>query len=202
MSASDLRGRFNGSPGANSAEVLFAVDVNQRIVAWNAEAARVFGYAAATAIGDACYRLVSGRDQLGQRFCRMECPVIRAARIGDAPPTVRLSTRARDGTAVTVDVSTIVLSADDGPGPVIHLCRAADLVPGLERAAGVPSQLTSRERQVLFALCRGCSTEAIAGELGVSPTTVRNHVQRLLAKLAAHSRAEAVALAYRDGLIS
>lgn len=202
MSASDLRSRFNGSPGANSAEVLFAVDVNQRIIAWNAEAVRVFGYPASTAIGDPCYRLVGGRDELGQRFCRLECPVIRAARIGDAPPTVRLSARARDGTTVTVDVSTIVLTAEDGPGPVIHLCRATGLAPELESEAGVPSQLTGRERQVLFALCRGCSTDAIANELGVSPTTIRNHVQHLLAKLAAHSRAEAVALAYRGGLIS
>jgi PAS domain S-box-containing protein len=201
VSASDLRSRFNGSPGANSAEALFAVDVNQRIIAWNAEAARVFGYTAASAIGDPCYRLVGGRDQTGRRFCRLECPVIRSARVGDAPPTVRLSARASDGTTVTVDVSTIVLAGEDGPGPVIHLCRAAGLAPELESEAGAPSQLTSRERQVLLALCRGCSTEAIASELGVSPTTIRNHVQHLLAKLAAHSRAEAVGLAYREGLI-
>ncbi|MBE0609969.1 MAG: response regulator transcription factor [Dehalococcoidia bacterium] len=115
---------------------------------------------------------------------------------------MRLSARTRDGTTVTVDVSTIVLAGEDSPGSVIHLCRAAGLAPELESQAGVPSQLTSRERQVLLALCRGCSTDAIASELGVSPTTIRNHVQHLLAKLAARSRAEAVALAYREGLIS
>lgn len=202
MLASDLRGRFNGSPGANSAEALFAVDVNQRIIAWNAEAARTFGHTATAAIGDPCYRLVGGRDEQGRRFCRLECPVIRAARAGDAPPTMRLSARAGDGTTVTVDVSTIVLASEDSAGPVIHLCRPAGSAPEMESEPGVASELTGREKQVLLALCRGCSTDAMARDLGVSPTTIRNHVQHLLAKLAAHSRAEVVALAYREGLIT
>lgn len=201
MSAGNLRGRFNGSPGANSSEALFAVDASQRIIAWNAEAARVFGYPAAIAIGDPCYRLVCGSDELGKRFCRLECPVIRAARAGDVPPTMRLTTRAGDGTAVVLDVSTIILFAGDTPGPVIHLCRAPESARDMLTSAGPRAPLTSRERQVLLALCRGCSTDSIAAELGISATTIRNHVQHLLAKLAAHSRAEAVALAYRDGLI-
>jgi len=198
---SDLRSRLNGSPGANSAEALFAVDRNQRIIVWNGEAARVFGYTAATAIGAQCYRLVGARDQRGRRFCCLECPVIRAARAGGVSPTLRLNAQTCDGAPVAVDVSTIVLLSGDSAGPVIHLCREVGSAPAMTMRPGT-AQLTSRERQVLGALCRGSSTEAMAGELRVSTTTVRNHVQRLLAKLGTHSRVEAVAIAYRDGLIT
>lgn len=197
MLGSDPRSRVNRSPGANSAEALFAVDARQRIIAWNSEAVRVFGYAAATAIGAQCYRLVSARDQFGRRFCRSECPVIRAARDGGVSPTLCLKAQTRDGAPVAVDVSTIVLLSGDSPGMVIHLCREAGTAPMQPGTM----QLTSRERQVLQALCRGSSTEAMASEMHVSATTIRNHVQHLLAKLATHSRAEAVAVAYRDGLI-
>jgi DNA-binding CsgD family transcriptional regulator len=196
----ELRSRINGSPGANSAEALFAVDANQRIIAWNSQAARVFGYSAATAIGSECYRLVGARDHLGRGFCRSGCSVIRAARAGCVSPTLRLTAQTAGGGPVMVHVSTIVLFLGDAPGPVIHLCREAGSAPATTTEPGTP-RLTTREEQVLRALCRGSSTGAIAGELGVSPTTVRNHVQHLLAKLAAHSRAEAVAFAYRDGLI-
>jgi DNA-binding CsgD family transcriptional regulator len=197
--ATDLPTRLNGSPGANSAEALFAVDANQRIIAWNNEAVRVFGYAAVAAIGAQCYSLVSARDQFGRRFCRLGCPVIRAASAGGVPPTLRLNARARNGDPIAVDVSTIVLLSGDSPGPVIHLCREAASVPAVPTKRAM-TELTNRERQVLRALCRGSSTEAMANQMGVSETTIRNHVQHLLAKLAAHSRAEVVALAYRDGL--
>jgi len=39
----------------------------------------------------------------------------------------------------------------------------------------------------------------IALELVISPKTVANHIQRVLGKLGAHSSAEAVAIAYREG---
>lgn len=201
MLGSDRRSRLNRSPGANSAEALFAVDANQRIIAWNDEAVRVFGYAAATAIGAQCYRLVSARDQFGRRFCRLGCPVIRAAIAGGVPPTLRLDAQACDGSPVPVDVSTIVLRSGDSLGMVIHLCRDTASAPAMPMKH-CTTELTCREQQVLRALCIGSSTEAMASEMGVSATTIRNHVQHLLAKLATHSRAEAVALAYRDGLFN
>ena len=63
-------------------------------------------------------------------------------------------------------------------------------------------RLTSRERQVLGCFAQGQNTAAVALRLSISPTTVRNHAQRILAKLRVHSRLEAVAHAYAIGLLS
>ncbi len=57
--------------------------------------------------------------------------------------------------------------------------------------------LTNREREVLNLLAEGLDGAAIAERLVLSPATVRNHIQHILARLDVHSRAEAVALALR-----
>jgi NarL family two-component system response regulator LiaR len=57
------------------------------------------------------------------------------------------------------------------------------------------SPLTSREWEVLDLICLGRSTEEVARELDLSTETVRTHVKRVLAKLGARSRAEAVEIA-------
>lgn len=63
------------------------------------------------------------------------------------------------------------------------------------------SMLTSREREVLSLLAKGLNQEDIARELDISPATVGTHIQRVLGKLGIHSRTQAVALAYREGLV-
>jgi DNA-binding NarL/FixJ family response regulator len=75
------------------------------------------------------------------------------------------------------------------------------------RLAGPPdggrdaTGLTQREHEVLVLLADGLSTREIAQQLFISLNTARNHVQRLIAKLGAHSRLEAVAVARRNGLL-
>jgi len=61
--------------------------------------------------------------------------------------------------------------------------------------------LSPRELHLLKELARGLSTTEIAQAMHISPTTVRNHIQRILAKLGAHSRLEAVAIARQQGII-
>ena len=61
--------------------------------------------------------------------------------------------------------------------------------------------LTARELEVLQLLARGFSTETIADRLFISANTVRNHVSKILTKLGAHSKLEAVAIATRDNII-
>jgi DNA-binding CsgD family transcriptional regulator len=58
--------------------------------------------------------------------------------------------------------------------------------------------LTPREIEVLELLTTGAANMEIATRLGISPTTARNHVAHILAKLKVRSRLEAVALALRE----
>lgn len=61
--------------------------------------------------------------------------------------------------------------------------------------------LTNRELDVLRLVARGLPNKAIALQLGISEHTVKFHVGTVLGKLNAASRAEAVALAVRAGLL-
>jgi DNA-binding NarL/FixJ family response regulator len=67
---------------------------------------------------------------------------------------------------------------------------------------GPAADLTAREREILELLAEGLTNASIAERLCISVNTVRNHVQGLLAKLGAHSKLEALAVAVRMGLIS
>jgi DNA-binding NarL/FixJ family response regulator len=61
--------------------------------------------------------------------------------------------------------------------------------------------LTPRELEVLRALSQGLSTSQICDRLEIAPNTLRTHVQNIVGKLRVHSKLEAVAYAFRHGLI-
>jgi DNA-binding NarL/FixJ family response regulator len=63
------------------------------------------------------------------------------------------------------------------------------------------SELTAREREILSLVAGGLEGKEIARELFLSHDTVRTHVAHTLAKLGARSRAQAVGIAVRRGLI-
>lgn len=69
------------------------------------------------------------------------------------------------------------------------------------RVSRAPFSLSDRELDVLQAMGRGLTAAAMSAELHLSTHTVRNYTQRVLDKLGAHSKAEAVAIAGRYGLI-
>jgi DNA-binding CsgD family transcriptional regulator len=62
--------------------------------------------------------------------------------------------------------------------------------------------LTAREHEVLGLLAEGLPNKRIARQLGISEHTVKFHVSSVFAKLGAQSRAEAVSIGARNGLIS
>jgi two-component system NarL family response regulator len=61
--------------------------------------------------------------------------------------------------------------------------------------------LTEREEQILRLLAEGKANRAISGQLGISESTVKTHLKSLFAKLDVTSRAEAIALAAKRGLV-
>jgi DNA-binding NarL/FixJ family response regulator len=75
----------------------------------------------------------------------------------------------------------------------------------LDRSRPIPTsssaQLSDREIEVLQLLAEGLRPAEMARKLVISPKTVSSHVQRILAKLQVHTRAQAVAIAYEEGWI-
>ncbi|WP_445030921.1 ATP-binding protein [Streptomyces sp. SAS_270] len=84
----------------------------------------------------------------------------------------------------------------DALDTLVRRGRLADAPPTTGAAV-----LTSRENDVLRLLARGRSNRQIGEELYISGKTASVHVSNILAKLGAASRGEAVAVAYREGLI-
>jgi len=83
--------------------------------------------------------------------------------------------------------------------PQIALQLAGSWRPASERSQ--PAALTPRELEVLQLLAEGMTNQIIGDRLGVSPRTIKTHVQNLLSKLDTPDRTGAVARGFRLGLI-
>ncbi|CAM4128041.1 helix-turn-helix transcriptional regulator [Roseateles saccharophilus] len=111
--------------------------------------------------------------------------------------------------------SFFAFAAQDGAALAAHAARLELLLPHVHGAwqrvqaverdvgtggAAVPPSIkvggvTQREREILTWLREGKSNQQIAEQLGISALTVKNHVQKILRKLGAANRAQAVAQA-------
>lgn len=72
-----------------------------------------------------------------------------------------------------------------------YLTNALANLPPSALSRSIESDLSPRQRQVLAGIRGGLSNREIAEELGLSPQTVKNHVQQLLNKLKVSNRTEA-----------
>lgn len=101
-------------------------------------------------------------------------------------------------------VAGLLLGGDDYLGkpfaPDELLARVGALLR--RKGANGGSRLTPREREVLTLLAEGLDQNDIADRLVISRRTVGTHIERILSKLGVHSRAQAVAVAYRDRLLA
>lgn len=84
---------------------------------------------------------------------------------------------------------------------VIDPAFEARSILGRPEAEGTLEPLTPREIEVLQWVAEGLPNKTIALRLGIRETTVKFHVNSILAKLGAQSRTEAVTRAARLGLI-
>ena len=82
-------------------------------------------------------------------------------------------------------------------GPTTQERRMSPAADDLESGA-----LSPREVEVLRIMAHGHTNEQIAKELLLSTSTVKNHVHRILGKLGASDRTQAVVVAIEMGLIS
>ncbi|GAA1056287.1 hypothetical protein GCM10017608_27850 [Agromyces luteolus] len=80
------------------------------------------------------------------------------------------------------------------PGPVPAPTATSALGTAL-------ASLTEREREVLVLVAGGLSNDDLAERLVISRHTAKTHVNRVMAKLGAHDRAQLVIAAYEAGLV-
>lgn len=202
-----------------SGDGVYAVDYDQRIVFWNRMAERLLGFQAEDVLGRQCFDVIAGGDHLGHPFCGADCPVIECARHGRAPENYDVRTRTALNNPRWINVSIVVLVGRLKRSTLtVHLFRditeerrkemrtrrelaqlPASEALNDDQQAG--SRLTRREAEVLQLMSAGLSTVRIADVLSVSRTTVRNHIEHLLAKLGVHSKLEAVVYAARHRLV-
>ncbi|HEX6580595.1 MAG TPA: response regulator transcription factor [Actinomycetota bacterium] len=71
----------------------------------------------------------------------------------------------------------------------------------LVEAEGRTTPLSKREREILQKVADGATTRQVASDLGISPHTVKTHLERIFEKLGANDRAQAVAIAIRTGIV-
>lgn len=85
-------------------------------------------------------------------------------------------------------------------GTLARLVKGQTTEPAPERAAGLFSELTPREQEILTHVAGGQSNKMIARVLNITDGTVKLHVKSILRKLGVHSRVEAAVLAVEHGL--
>jgi DNA-binding NarL/FixJ family response regulator len=78
---------------------------------------------------------------------------------------------------------------------------AEALLSARAKAPNTDDYLNAREIQTLDLVAAGCTNREIASRLFVSPDTVKAHLSEVFRKLGARDRTEAVAMAFRRGLV-
>src|SRR5213595_950712 len=84
-------------------------------------------------------------------------------------------------------------------GKVLQRIRATSSQP--EIAEAIRTELSDREIQVLKLIANGKDNAMIAGELHISPKTVKNHISNILMKLQIDNRIQAAVYAVRSGIV-
>jgi DNA-binding NarL/FixJ family response regulator len=123
--------------------------------------------------------------------------------------------RASISEAIQAGVSGYLLK-DTSPDELVNAARLAVegkavIHPQLTRAfieevqtaekKGDAAALSRREKEILQKVAYGATTKEVAHDLGISPHTVKTHLERIFEKLGANDRAQAVAIAIRTGIV-
>jgi PAS domain S-box-containing protein len=198
---------------ARSADGVFAVGPDGRMVLWNRAAERILGWSASEVMGRSCCDVLVGVDEHGNRLCYQGCHVMSLVKLKEPVQHFDMQTRNKAGRPMWLDISILEApSGGVGTSVAVHFFRDVTVTREMlrlvhERLQGPPppaegtSVLTRREMEILRFMSGGANTKALAERLHVSPATIRNHAQNIFAKLGVHSRLEAVAYASQHRLL-
>jgi PAS domain S-box-containing protein len=188
-----------------------------KIALWTQSAEKILGFSAREVMGRPSCEVFVERDGPGNRLCYRGCHVLTLVTQREPVQHVAMATRTKAGKPVWLDISILVVPGGrPDASSILHLFRdvtaskeiealvrehLAQAQPAAPSDGTPPPELTRREYEILRLMTSGANTRTMAERLHVSPTTVRNHVQNILAKLGVHSRLEAVAYGTRHRLL-
>ncbi len=177
-----------------------------RIVAWSHAAEELLGHRASAVRGKPLHDVLRSRDIFGNRIS-CECGVREMLRRGEQVRRHVITVTVATGEAKKV---VLFVRPSDPSSSGTHVYeirpdargrqgdrRTTDRSP----ARSIVGTLTPAELNVLRLLAGGMRAQGVASSLGVSLTTVRNHIQHLFRKLKVHTQGEAISLALRCGLV-
>ena len=197
-------------------DAIITIDYESKILEFNPAAEAMFGHAAAEAIGKSLDDLIvppslqaKHRPGMERYMTTSEGPVLRKR--------IELTGMRADGSEFPVEIAIVPIEmagATIFTGHVRNLTERKRAEEELQRAReelesrveqrwGVEGAygLTFRELTVLHLASSGRADKEIAATLGISPQTVNKHVQRILHKMGASSRTEAVVRAIKEGVV-
>jgi DNA-binding NarL/FixJ family response regulator len=208
-----------------TADPAFAIDSLGLISAWNQAAVELFGLDAREAIGGPCHEILKGTDE-GGVSCSERCAIKQALEANRPVRNFDLQIETRMGRQWSNISILIVADPASASRHAIHIVHPREMRKRLEimmrdfivreteltrdvaarvlssvRIATNNVKLTARETEILQLLARGNNTKAIAEALSISGKTTSNHISKILVKLDAHTRLEAVQRAQRAGFI-
>jgi len=203
----------------------FAVDGSGLISAWNGAAEKYFAVVESAVLGQPCYRIVQGTDECGV-VCGPHCSIMQAMRQQRLVGNFDLMVQTPVGNKWC---NVAVLRADVGNSEerhALHVVREIDFrkriellmhdfignqlglppaklkeLASLKRSSLRDAGLSAREQEILKLIAKGVTTKSVALQLGISPSTVNNHIQHVLNKLGASNRLDAIRRAERSGLV-
>lgn len=166
----------------------------------NRKAAKLLGFEAGEMIGRRCWDVVGLVDAAGAPFCNANCPVQRQAKRGRLAPRHKVISFSESRAPLDLELLTFVVPPRrSGRQAILHVILPATIEVVTARSASDRlGRLSSREAEILSLLASGQDTAAIAARLSISASTVRNHVQHILAKLRVHDRLQAILALLRD----
>jgi DNA-binding CsgD family transcriptional regulator len=197
-------------------------DLVGTLLEWNNASEELFAFGEPTASrGRNLFDLIDARDSFGNRLPLGEIGFLAMTQRGEPVHGFEVTAVDSNEERVRLSVLPVVLLAEEREKSLIvyflrpmYRRRRAD--EAIERILSDPSRtlngldlktpqtkvaLTERQREILKYLAEGLSNAEIARALNISVNTVRTHVQSLLERLEVSSRVQAVARAFREGLL-
>lgn len=199
-----------------STDAIFGIDTSGNICFMNNNCESLLGFSETDLHGKACAEILCGLDMHGEAVCGKNCPVRQMA-AGDLPfEGFDMMVKRKNGNSILVNVGASYTSAKvqqkyNNVDVILNLRRIdsqrlLQRMSSSNKTANSHNQrtgiLTNREKEILTLASDGITTQQIAEQSCISIETVRNHFKNILIKLGAHSRTEAVSMAFRQNLIS